>query len=424
MGSDSSKNLRAGAGKAPIDLPKGVLASEGLSGVHDPLHARVLILQSGPSVALVSLELTSLPEERVVEFQSLVSEVTGLAPENVWVIVTHTLSTPHFVPAYACKTKADSERNRLLADVVGTALREAASLASGSIQEVRLGHGSGVCDVNVNRDVPTADGWWLGLNESGCSDKTLSVLRLETLSGDPLALLFTHSVRPAVMERPPGTGDSGLVTADLAGAACDLVEREYVGAVAMFFMGAAGDQSPSVTGARCQYVGKDGHPRIQEGGDRGHAVAEMVGARLGAAVVGISEEVECWMCTGPLVPGRTSLQFGGQEPVPTPQVRPTEHHEFTPGPERSETVETVVLGDVALVGVRPELSCSTGKNIRQRSPFPETLVLTMVNGGAKYMPDADSYERITYEAMSSPFACGSAETLAEGINHLLLEMRG
>ena len=54
-----------------------------------------------------------------------------------------------------------------------------------------------------------------------------------------------------------------------------------------------------------------------------------------------------------------------------------------------------MLGNVALVGVRPELSCQTGLNIKEQSPFPETMVLTMVNGGTKYMPDRGTYDRIT-----------------------------
>jgi predicted peptidase len=40
------------------------------------------------------------------------------------------------------------------------------------------------------------------------------------------------------------------------------------------------------------------------------------------------------------------------------------------------------------------------------------MVLTMVNGAAKYMPELGAYERITYAAMNSPFARGSAEILS------------
>jgi hypothetical protein len=42
-------------------------------------------------------------------------------------------------------------------------------------------------------------------------------------------------------------------------------------------------------------------------------------------------------------------------------------------------------------------------------------VLTMVNGAQKYLPSAEAYDRITYEAMNSGFARGADEMLAQAI---------
>ena len=60
---------------------------------------------------------------------------------------------------------------------------------------------------------------------------------------------------------------------------------------------------------------------------------------------------------------------------------------------------------------------------RKLSPFNQTMVMTMVNGGAKYMADSSAYERFTYEAMNSPFARGSAELLCEKAVELLRVMK-
>jgi neutral ceramidase len=68
-----------------------------------------------------------------------------------------------------------------------------------------------------------------------------------------------------------------------------------------------------------------------------------------------------------------------------------------------------------LVGVQVELSSETGRQIKLRSPFKHTIVATMVDGAAKYMPDAASYEKITYESMNSSYARGSAEALSDEI---------
>ena len=68
-----------------------------------------------------------------------------------------------------------------------------------------------------------------------------------------------------------------------------------------------------------------------------------------------------------------------------------------------------------MVGVQAELSAATGEAIRRRSSFAHTMVVTMMNGAAKYMPEAAAYTKSTYEAMNSGYGPGSAELLADGI---------
>jgi hypothetical protein len=48
-------------------------------------------------------------------------------------------------------------------------------------------------------------------------------------------------------------------------------------------------------------------------------------------------------------------------------------------------------------------------------------LLTMVNGAQKYLPSAEAYDRITYEAMNSGFAHGADEVLADAILNLVKE---
>jgi neutral ceramidase len=413
--------LRAGAGRAEIELPAELFPTEGFRGVHDALHARVLLLQCHKMAALLSIELPSLPQEQVTALQEMVGEAAGLPPEDVWISVTHTLSAPHFVPERMCKAAADQEKNHLLAHAIRAAVGAAASQAVTGMEDARFGCETGFCDVNVNRDVFTEDGWWLGCNETGPSDKSVIVLRFETLAGDPIALLFGYGVRPAVMEEPPTTGGARLVTADLAGAASRFVEQEYGDAVtAVFCMGAAGDQAPSLKGARFQYVGKDGRSRVRDIDERGFVIAEMLGARLGAEVLHISERTKCQALAGSIVVARSMVRCPGQKMTTgTHSLRPSRHYAFVPAEVRDEPVEVITLGDVALVGVCPELGCQTAVSIREQSPFRDTIVLTMVNGSAKYMADLSAYDRITYEAMNSPFARGSAELMCEKVVELL-----
>ena len=49
--------------------------------------------------------------------------------------------------------------------------------------------------------------------------------------------------------------------------------------------------------------------------------------------------------------------------------------------------------------------------------------MTMVNGGAKYMTNAEGYDNITYEAMNSRYARGSAEIVASRFGAILNGLR-
>ncbi len=416
-----AETLRTGAGRAVIELPAELFPTEGFTGVHDMLRARILLLESGNKVAFVSIELTSLPEEVIAALQKTVGELAGMLPENVLVFATHTFSAPHFLPMHLCKTPADRQRNDLLFQVIHSAVSQAASQAISKMEIALFGYKTGHCDVNVNRDISTADGWWLGSNETGPSDKSVTVLRFETLQGNPIGLLFSYGVQPSVMDEPPTPGGDRMVTADLAGAASRFLERQYGGNVtALFCLGAAADQAPSLKGAKFQYVDKNGHIQVEDIDEEGYIIAKMLGRRLGNEVLQTSEKIKCQALNGSIFIKKGMVRCPGQKiTMDTHSIRPTKQYDFIPAEERDEPVEIIRLGNVALVGVRPELCCRTGLDIKEQSPFPETMVLTMVNGGAKYMPDRSAYDRITYEAMNSPFGRGSAELLCEKVVELL-----
>lgn len=83
----------------------------------------------------------------------------------------------------------------------------------------------------------------------------------------------------------------------------------------------------------------------------------------------------------------------------------------------------MVLGDLVWIGLQPELSARTGAEIRRQSPFRVTLISTLVDGGDKYLPDALSYDRMTYEARSSFYARGGAELASQAIIKTLYQLK-
>ena len=81
------------------------------------------------------------------------------------------------------------------------------------------------------------------------------------------------------------------------------------------------------------------------------------------------------------------------------------------------------IGDIVIAGMQPELASSVGAQIKARSPFPNTMVATMADGGAKYLVDAESYDRFTSEARGSQFSRGAVELVVKGVDDLLKQMK-
>ena len=405
--------LLAGCGKSAIDIAYPI---EGFVGEHGRLCARVAVLGAGGERAAIAVvDLTSVPVDLVSGFQETVGRAAGVDPAHVFLCASHTFSAPHL-------SADEGAAAATLRDSVGGALHRAASLAAGGLRPARLGFGRGTSRVNVNRDVPTSEGWWLGANEGGITDQSVAVIRLEDASGHPIAIFINYAVQSSIMNESLLAGGGKLVTADLAGAAVRHVEEQYGGGtVAMFLIGAAGDQAPYLTANR-HLLDKDKNWSRADVHDAGHVLVDLLGERLGSEVVRVGEQVACAAFDGDLRVETASVEVHAQTaPASFRELRPVLSYDFRPAGTDTVPISVMLIGDIAFVGLQAELSSKTGLDIKARSPIDRTVVMTMVNGGAKYMADADSYERITYAAMNSRYAKGTAERVSASILPLLAE---
>lgn len=413
----------AGTGRAMIELPTAFFPTEGFNGIHDVLYTRVLLLQQGVNLAIVSLELTSLPTEEVVTLQRIVATEADLAPEQVWICVTHTFSAPHIRREQRLKTEEEHHKNSLLRQAIGQSVGKATMAAVANRTEARFGVGAATCSVNVNRDISTVQGWWLGSNDAGLSDKTVTVLRFENLNGELIAILFNYAVQSSVMEGVILSDGERLVSGDLAGAASRYIEQEYnEQVVAMYCIGAAGDQAPAY---KARYIETDCREflREQDVQEQGFILAKLLGNRLGTAVVLAAEKIVCSVPEHLSIQEYSCLCPSQEMPQNIWDIQPSTKYEYVPAGEREVPVAIIRIENVILVGVQPELCCCTFLEIKAGSVFPYTIVCTLVNGSAKYMADQHSYMRRTYEAMNSPFAVGAAELLRDKVLTVLRDMQ-
>jgi hypothetical protein len=394
----------AGAGKAEILLPSALFPTgEGFAAVHDPLYVRAFLLEGEMRVLFLVLDLTSLPAEEGVRLKKLATLWTGGRVDQVWVCVSHTFSAPHLCPAPFVRSEAERVANALLGQALEQAMEQAIREAVHT-RPVRLMMKKTTCDVNVNRDVELPEGWWLGANASGYSNKTLTVIQAVDEDGRTIGGLVHYAVQSSIMDGSVRQEGGKLVSGDLAGFAVAQAEQA-LGVPMLFLVGAAGNQAPK-------------EQAVSEKGDlheEGLRLVENYGSILGKAIL---EAIEM---PGTTIEGRLtgetfSITCQGQMMPDRLQLHPTRSYFYQPADGVETPITLLATDGVVLVGIQPELDCEVADQLQERVGNTCTvLVVTMVNGGAKYMASQDSYDRFTYEARNSMFARGSAEQLRDAV---------
>jgi neutral ceramidase len=210
--------FKVGAAKidiTPTQLPK---YSE---GILDHIYARAIVIDNGAtSAALVSADTGMLGEQVWKTVSQRIEKELGIPTQNLIMNPTHTHS--------ASGGTADQIFNTIKA-------------AKGKLQPARIGYGTGISYINVNRNIidRTTNKWWEGPNYDGPSDKTVAVIKFETTNGEPIALYYNYACHAVV------TGNTDMLSGDYPGATSHYIEDSFDDKiVAVFSTGAQGEQNP------------------------------------------------------------------------------------------------------------------------------------------------------------------------------------
>lgn len=427
--------LKAGAASVVVRLGEDCFPNSECVGLHDDVYVRVLILESDYRFAILCADMPSMFPPDLRYCKQLLKDMAGVEPEYSWVTVNHSFSAPHTWPVGDNEQKDTMIPPRLAGNsqllnaarsinkAYKDAYNEAITGALSSMREASIGFGSGECAVNVNRNIKTVEGWWQGANQEGFADRTLSVVRIDDTSGSPIAILYNYSVQSSVTAGKILPDGGKLVSSDLPGAASAYIEREYEGCTAIFMPGATGDQVPLYRTNYCE-TDKDGKLRTGCLGEAGYILLEEQGRMLGNAVVGVTERISCDTKAAPIKTLSRDYTCKCQKRDSNmDNMRPSLSFTYVPDGERTLTVYGAVIGDIAMVGLLPEMDGITIAEIREASPFDKTIVSTFVNGNAKTMPQRSAYSLFQYAAMNSPFVEGSAELSRDTAVELLRDIR-
>ena len=124
-----------GCGKCEMIFPVGFFPAEGFVCQAHPLYVRALTVGKVRPFVLVSIEMTSLPDEEISLLRAIAASSAATAPENVWITVTHSFSVPHIRPKAAAVTREERTQIKSLQTLVRDAVHTAVLQARNNIRE-------------------------------------------------------------------------------------------------------------------------------------------------------------------------------------------------------------------------------------------------------------------------------------------------
>lgn len=441
VGSALSADLQVGSNVTRITPPHGVPMAGYYhirlnEGTHDELFARSLVFSDGSTrAAVVSCDLISMPRDIATEARSLIEQRTGIPADHVMVSATHTHTGPVMAPDGLSRARGRpmelgmdylQRLPKLIADSVEQADRQLKTMDvySSVVQEPT---------VSFNRRFLMKDGtvgWNAGklnpdiVRPAGPIDPDLATVFFQEEAASPDAVFVNF---PIHLDTVGGMEFS----ADFPYTLIQLLEAAWGSeTTALFTMGTSGNVN---------------HIDVSSGApQKGHEEAARIGAILAAGVLNAFEEKRSIPAT-PVQAARTIVPLGlaPADPSEAETARQVVARYGEPGAapfldfvqafklldvldRDTDTlqaeVQVVTLGrEVAWVGLPGEIFVELGLQIKQYSPFPNTIVTTLANDSIGYVPDRKGYAQGNYEAVSSRVAPGSGEQLVEAATSLLIE---
>jgi hypothetical protein len=314
-----------------------------------------------------------------------------------------------------------------------------------NLQPARMGYGTGVSYINVNRNMidPKTRGWWEGPNYEGASDKTVAVLSFETLEGKPFAVYYNYAMHAVL------TGQLDKVSGDAPGATSRYIENSYDNKlVAIWSTGCEGDQNPiyfqqtfDLRDIRIKDYAKRGQdisnamPSGGTGLDRSNpevarlmneqvAITNAMGVMLGEEVKRVIRSIDRPMTSATISAGQKTVGFPGRNRTNT--GRAGSAGTYVDGDSVKLRLGVLLLNDIALSTINAEVFNPIAVQLKKESPFARTMVVSLTNGSANsgYIPNDAAFGYETFEVLSSRCKPGYAErAIINGILDMMDQLK-
>ena len=411
----SAAELHVGVAKTNVTPPLGgkmygygARGSNVSSGVHDPLFAKAIVFSDGAKkLALVTLDLGSMPKENTANIRKLVQNATDI--DAVLLVASHTHSAPSFVAGFP------NEKDPYISEMESK-IAEAIAAANDKLQPARIGVGWGRAEEGHNRRLVNSDGsvtmLWGNRERKPTEplDYSVGVIALDTPVGKPIATLVNFACHPVVL------GPANLqISADYPGAMMAMLENE-IGGQAMFVQGAAGDINPFWD----KTDPKDG--AFEQVTKMGQTIAREVHRVRG--------EISNWETDAPLDLSTQQYEMKLRWKFDDPDAKKSADADFARimnyylqsfAKEKQAEVNTVLIGDqIALATFPGEFFVEHGLRLKRSSMVKHTFFVGYTNGALAYFPTIRAAAEGGYGATSATVVeVGSGERL---VNEALIRL--
>ncbi|MDP6467643.1 MAG: neutral/alkaline non-lysosomal ceramidase N-terminal domain-containing protein [Pirellulaceae bacterium] len=404
----------------PLNMPGGFRANMAESA-HDPLHARALVLDDGTTtLAMVVVDSLGASPEVLDEAKAIASRESGIPMERMLICSTHTHSGP---PSNVKEGAASAVAYR---KVLIDGLAESIIQARDRLQPAAVGAAAHpLPDEVFNRR------WFLKpgkmpLNPfgkldrvkmnpgyspdvldrpAGPTDPDITIISVHDERNKPLALFANYSLHYV------GAVPRGKISADYFGEFSRLMPsrlRANDNFVAMMSNGTSGDinnlpflvtRPPRERFEQIRIVARKAadtawfaHRKIEE--HRGNVRLGMRERDIVLKHREVSEEA--------LAEARSIVALKDEKEIARlPRLAQAYARRTVSLAEQVETVtvtlQAIRIGDLAVCGIPFETFVETGLELKDRSPFPRTLVIGLANGRYGYLPTPEQHRLGGYE---------------------------
>lgn len=391
-------------------------------GEEAEIRASAVIIEKNEKICIVACDVLALGRDVLDSVCRSIEIDEGIPFDNILITSNHTHHAPSTVTVHGYE-RDEVFTGRLMGGISGAVHRAAEKLKTVSDCTCFFALGQ-EATVGQNSRVLLDDGTvlWVPLSPqfaanrpTGPFDPELPVIMFKDKNETVQALLFNHSSHNiGSLGRGRSPGFYGLAAQSV----------EYAtGGISIFLPGAFGSTHNMTLPAkemktRIECAVLETSARALPRGIRNvHSLKREITFRVRYFDEAKEEEAVSSYC-------RKRWQ-GDAEPVIGVFRRMRKEMAERQGEMRKTWVQVMTIGDIAFVGVPGELFTSLGMEIKRRSPFRYTYIVSLANDAIGYIPDERAFELGGYQVWTgihSVLERGAGEKIVETVDGMLGEL--